>query len=201
MPSKSKKRSVRRGRTANSQGLPNHFISTQTQFPIKTTSPPYAPISFQLNQLCPELTSGTISSRLLKLSMFTIRFYPVPLGSGEVPILVSVQIGQYDLATNIAVPMTKIIPLSTTNSRTLSYRATGSRWVNSSSDQSIILASLSITSTSPNTTIYADITTSFIIGRDVLSVPAQSDQLDYQILERSVPVTPALSIVSRSGRR
>jgi hypothetical protein len=171
---------------------------------LSKPSPATSPQLFNLQQLLPEFSSSSVpESRLVKLTSFTVRFYPtqsIP-GAGSTaiyPFLASVQLFQIDLVTNVPVPKTNIIPLSTTSPRTLSFRATGSRWMSTHDTAGQVITGIGIaqTNTADAQSIHCDIMTTFLISRDGLGAQysTKREQSDFE------PIPPVQQITTQMSR-
>lgn len=209
MPLIKKKRNTRRGRAATSSSAVFPFQSILTQVALSTPAPSSLPELFSLQMLLPEFVSSSQPlARLVRLVSFTVRFYPtqatlIQPTQGTYPgcFLASVQLFQVDLVTNVAVPKTNVIPLSTTSPRTLSFRATGSRWMSTHETSSQAIAGIGIArSITPDAqSVYCDITTTFLISRDGLGgqLTTKTEPIDFEPLPTVQQVTKQMSRVFR----
>ena len=110
-----KRRAAKRFRTS----VPSQsFQTARTAVTLNQFQFPTTVFVYTLRDLCPDLLAP---NRAVKLVNARIRFYPVPTPVNK-PQLVSVQGASLDLATNSIIPVTPIVPLSTTNPRTLFIR-------------------------------------------------------------------------------
>ncbi len=110
------------------------------------------------------LASDLVSNRLVKLSSFTVKFFPSGIAASN---YASAQLVVFDQATALAVPITQVKPLSLTNPTIL----TGSfpsfqGWVNAGSSN---IGLQIIIYTNAISTLYYDVQSRIMISQDTLT--------------------------------
>jgi len=114
--------SNRRNRRQNRR-RPQPFLKFETNgYSIQETSAagPVSSKSYTYSTLC-QGTLGTDPDQRLKIISASIQFNPISTSFGQ---QLSAQIGCYDIESGYFIPMTGLIALSTTNTKTLSFKYT-----------------------------------------------------------------------------
>lgn len=129
-----------------------------------------ASVSTSTSYTIATLASDLSSSRLVLLRSVTVKFYPTAistLAGGTIISRVSAQLLMVDPATQVAVPITPIKPLSSTNYVSLTGRAPFVNWLSAgSSNIGLIVLLYNIDGA---ISVPLDIQSTFMLAQDLLT--------------------------------